>query len=56
MVVAAETTEDLQRMLQKVEEQGKRYKLEINKDKTKGLKIGRERERRPEHTTEYWSD
>ncbi len=42
-MVVAETTEDLQRMVQKVEEQCKRYKLDINKDKTKSLKIGRER-------------
>ncbi len=56
IVLVAETTEDLQRMMHKVEDQCMRYKLEIIKDKTKSLKIGRERERRPEHTTEYWSD
>lgn len=43
IVVVAETTEDLQRVVQKVEEQCKRYKLEINKDKAKSLAIGRER-------------
>ncbi len=45
IMVVAETTDDLQRMLQKVEEQCERYNLEINKDKTKSLKTGRERER-----------
>ncbi len=43
-MLVAETTEDLQRMVQKVEDQCMRYKLELNKDKTKSLKIGRARE------------
>ena len=35
IMVMVETTEDLQRMVQKVKEHCKRYNLEINKDKTK---------------------
>lgn len=45
-VVVTETAEVLQRVVQKVEEQCKKYKLEINKYNTKSLKKGRERSER----------
>lgn len=45
-VVVTETAEDLQMVVQKVEEQCKKYKLEINEDNTKSLKSGRERRER----------
>ncbi len=44
IVIVAKTRDDLQRMLEKTEEQCKRFKLEINKNKTKSMKIARERE------------
>ena len=42
IVVIAETVEDLQRMVGRIEEQCRRYRLIINRNKTKSLKIGRE--------------
>ena len=44
IVLVAETREELQRMVELVEEQCSRYELVINRDKTKCMKIGRERE------------
>ncbi len=44
IVIVAKPKDDLQRMMEKTEEQCKRFKLEINKNKTKSMKIGRERE------------
>ncbi len=44
IVIVAKTRDDLQRMAERTEEQCKRFKLEINKNKTKSMKIGRERE------------
>ena len=44
IVVVAKTRDDLQRMVDKTYEQCEDLKLEINKNKTKSMKIGRERE------------
>ncbi len=44
IVIVAKTRDDLQRMVAKTEEQCKIFKLEINKNKTNSMKIGRERE------------
>ena len=44
IVLVAESKEELQRMVELVEEQCNRYELVINRDKTKSMKIGRQRE------------
>lgn len=44
IVIIAKNRDDLQRMVEKTEEQCRKFKLEINKNKTKSMKTGRERE------------
>ena len=44
IVILAETKEDLQRMLGRLEDQCQRYGLVINREKTKSMKIGRHEE------------
>ena len=44
IVLIGETEEEVRQMLNAVEEMCRKYKLEINADKTKIMKIGRERE------------